>query len=208
MSMTMPEMALSWGGTVSGVTPAREDQDNTALDAFLSGVERRALRMAEMATGHREEALDIVQDAMLQLVSKYARRDPTLWGALFHRILQNRIRDWYRRQAVRQRVLAWWVGGRHAQGEDTVDGDILDSFPDPRSTGPEQGHAQARFATDLEQALQILPLRQQQTFLLRVWEGLDVAQTAHAMGISAGSVKTHYSRALATLRISLEAYRP
>ncbi len=197
-----------FGAKTAGGVTAQHSVDNKTLEAFLSDVERRALRMAEIATGQHEEALDIVQDAMLQLVHRYGRREPADWGPLFHRILQNRIRDWYRRQGVRQRVLAWWVGGRHEAGDADTGVDPLDRMPDPARTGPEQDYGDSRFAADLDAALHALPLRQQQAFLLRAWEGLDVAETACAMGISSGSVKTHYSRALSALRTKLEAYQP
>ncbi len=153
--------------------------------------------MAVLATGDAEEALDIVQDAMLILVKRYARKPEAEWAPLFHRILQNRIRDWYRRQTIRNRLRAWFSSD--ADAED----DPLQQLPAPENRGPQAEAGAAAMLTQLEQALQALPLRQQQTFLLRVWEGLDVKQTAQAMGISSGSVKTHYSRAVHNLRQQL-----
>ncbi|HKK04833.1 MAG TPA: RNA polymerase sigma factor [Gammaproteobacteria bacterium] len=172
------------------------------LDGFLAGVERRAFRMARIATGSRDEALDIVQDAMLALAKRYGDREPAEWGPLFHRILQSRIRDWYRRQQVRRRVFGW-LGG-----SDDEQGDPLDAVADERTAGPAGEHAQTRFSEALERALRALPMRQQQAFLLRAWEGLDVAETARAMGITEGSVKTHYSRAVHALRDKLEGHAP
>jgi RNA polymerase sigma-70 factor (ECF subfamily) len=157
--------------------------------------------MAQFATGNRDEALDIVQDAMLALARHYGGRSSDEWGPLFHRILQSRIHDWYRRRHTRHRWLAWL-------GTVDDDEDPLAALPDPDARRPEEQLANTRAGAALETALGNLPLRQQQAFLLRTWEGLDVAATAAAMGCSQGSVKTHYSRAVHTLRNLLEDHWP
>ena len=168
---------------------------NQALDRFLAGVERRAFRKAQIATGDADEAMDLVQDAMLKLVQRYGRRGEQEWAPLFHAILQSRIRDWYRRTKVRNR---WrqWLGSHQEKDED----DPLASIADTAQISSDEQLKLKRAAAALEQALRTLPLRQQQAFLLRAWEELDVADTARAMGCSQGSVKTHYFRAVHTLR--------
>ncbi|OGI52268.1 MAG: RNA polymerase sigma factor [Candidatus Muproteobacteria bacterium RIFCSPHIGHO2_12_FULL_60_33] len=170
-----------------------------ALDRFLAGVERRAFVMARLATGNADDAHDIVQDAMLTLVSRYASRGEQEWGPLFHTILQSRIIDWHRRSKVRNRLRVWF-GKRDEDDED----DPLQNIVDGRSPDPPAQLKDKQAMAALEAAIHKLPPRQQQAFLLRAWEGLDVAQTAHAMKCSEGSVKTHYSRAVHTLREQLE----
>jgi len=170
-----------------------------ALDRFLASTEQRAYYMAVMATGNREEALDVVQDAMFKLVRKYAQRAREEWPALFHRILQNTLNDWHRKQKVR-RQWRYWFGRAEEQDEE----DPLEQLPQPGQHHPEHRVGEERAMASLQQALTSLPLRQQQVFLLRQWEGLDVADTARAMGITEGSVKTHYSRAVQSLRKQLE----
>ncbi|WP_307717383.1 SigE family RNA polymerase sigma factor [Streptomyces sp. V4I23] len=59
----------------------------------------------------------------------------------------------------------------------------------------------------LVQALQQLPARQREALVLRHWLGLKESEIAAAMGISAGSVKTHTSRGIAALTQALEARR-
>ncbi|HET8710019.1 MAG TPA: RNA polymerase sigma factor [Spongiibacteraceae bacterium] len=170
------------------------------LDAFLAASERRAYRMALLATKRSADALDIVQDAMLQLVQHYRQRTPQEWPPLFQRILQNRIMDWHRQQA-RQSRWFWQKGAINLNGDD--DEDPIAIIEDPRENNPQE---LLQRASDVETVLRVverLPLRQQQAFLLRAWEGLDVAETAAAMQCSEGSVKTHLFRALQTLRAAL-----
>lgn len=159
--------------------------------------------MAELATGNRDDALELVQEAMFKLVRRYARRPEGEWPALFHRILQHTIRDWARRRRVRFRWLSWWSDSGSEETQHAPEPE----FADPAGRDPETRVAQEDAMSTLMAELQALPLRQQQAFLLRVWEGLDVAQTACAMGCSQGSVKTHLARAMGRLRGVLEAHR-
>lgn len=183
--------------------PATPTDESPVLERFLRESERRALRMAELAAGNREEALDLVQDAMLGFVRHYAARPADEWPPLFWRVLDSRINDWHRRQRVRGRWLGWF----DRAGDDDEHDDPIAAAPDPCEPGPLARLADSEAGIALEAALRALPLRQRQAFLLRLWEGLDVADTAAAMRCSEGSVKTHLWRALANLRNTLEKYR-
>lgn len=178
--------------------------DNLTLSRFLADVEKRAFRMAHFATGDKEEALDIVQDTMMSLVKRYANKEPDQWRPLFYRILNNRIKDHYRRAKTKSMVFGWF--GRSSEEED-AELDPIAQSPDLGANVVEQVKAD-RAMVALDDAIRQLPQRQQQAVMLRLWEGLDVAQTAQAMGCSDGSVKTHYSRAVAKLRESLGDHWP
>jgi len=158
--------------------------------------------MAEIATGNRDEALDILQDAMFKLVEKYAGRDTKEWGPLFTTILQSRIKDWYRRNQVRNRFRSWFSRKDDDQGDPVLQ-DPIQQAEDEKARTPEQLLQSDRRIDELDLAMHALPLRQQQAFLLRIWEGYSVEETAKVMKCSAGSVKTHYSRAVHTLRDKL-----
>lgn len=190
--------------TSTPMTGTRALQKKRQLNQFLAEVERRALRIAEIAVRDRDEALDLVQDAMIKLVRNYSERSDDEWTPLFYRILQNGIRDWHRRQAVRNRVMAW-IGRKPS---DDNDYDAVAAAPDPIGRTPAEELANSEAMQRLEIAVSELPGRQREAFMLRMFEGLDVSGTAVAMGCSEGSVKTHYSRALHALREQLEDYRP
>lgn len=161
------------------------------MDFFLKAIEKRAYKIAEFATSDRDEALDLVQNTMIKLVQRYAGRPEPEWTLLFYRILQNEIRDWKRKA---------WIRGLFHQNDDNVD-----LIKDERlRSHPDRVIQQDTLSQKIHLAIKRLPFRQQQVFLLRNYEGLDVNQTAKAMNCSPGSVKTHYSRALDYLREQLE----
>ena len=182
-----------------GSTQQRKEKtldSSRELEAFLVSVEKSAFHIARLATRDGDEALDIVQEAMIKLVRNYASRPAAEWKPLFYRILNNRITDWHRRRTVRGKVMALLPIRRdHDEGYD-----VIAEAPDPRQQTPLDELATADAMDALGAAVAELPRRQREAFLLRNLEGLDVADTAAAMGCSAGSVKTHYSRAVHRLR--------
>jgi RNA polymerase sigma-70 factor (ECF subfamily) len=197
--------AIGLGGgvaTLVRVSTDDRDIDGGSLDAFLAGVEKRAFRIAQIATRDRDEALDIVQDAMLKLTRSYAQRAPAEWPPLFYRILDNTIRDWQRHQSVRRRLLFWRDDARDGEESDPVQ-----LLPDPEAHGDALLQRHEALGV-LEAALRGLPARQRQAFELRLWHGLSVEESARAMGCSAGSVKTHLFRALQALRARLQGVWP
>lgn len=181
-------------------------EQHAELDRFLAGAERRAFLIAQSATGNRDDALDIVQDSMLQLVRRYANRSSDEWAPLFHRILQNRIRDHWRRSGARSRVFGFFP--RRNIDESVTPDQPWTERPDPAAIEPSEALVQRGATEQLLAALGRLPDRQRVAFTLRVWEGLNVADTAKAMGCGQGSVKTHLSRALTTLRSELGDHWP
>ena len=179
----------------------------TELSQFLSAVERRSYKQALYAVHNEHTALDIVQDAMIKLAEKYGGNPAIEFPMLFQRILQNTIRDYHRRQKVRN---AWsTLFSSLTPKNESEEYDPLDSLRDDENqsvpTAPEESLQQRQTIALIEQALGKLSSRQREAFLLRYWEGMDTAETAAAMGCTEGSVKVHCSRATHALAESLKA---
>jgi len=176
------------------------------LSDFLAEVERRAYKQALFAVRDDHLALDIVQDAMLKLAEKYASRPLAELPLLFQRILQNTIRDFYRRQKVRS---LWTMPISSLFGGDgNEDYDPLETLEVENDSNfgesPSKRLERSQVLGYIEKALEKLPARQRQAFLLRYWEEMDVAEAAKVMGCSEGSVKTHCSRATHALAVMLK----
>jgi RNA polymerase sigma-70 factor (ECF subfamily) len=171
-------------------------------------VEKRAFKQAVFAVRDEEAALDIVQDAMLRLSEKYGHLPAGELPALFHRIVQNAIRDWFRRQKVRSLWTTLLSSIGPGRDEDDEQDPLETLQPAGRSysqDAPAERLEQAQVLEIIEQEISRLPARQREAFMLRYWEELDVAETARAMNCSEGSVKTHCSRAAHALQAALAA---
>jgi RNA polymerase sigma-70 factor (ECF subfamily) len=168
-----------------------DPQIRQAMDTFFRESEQKAYLMAITLTHDRQDALELVQESMLKLVQKYSHRESDEWGPLFYRILQNAIRDWFRKQKFRQvlqGLMPWQSESAGEKVEVSAENQVL---------------LDEKLAQVME-ALRQLPLRQQQTFLMRAWQEFSTRETAFALSISENSVKTHYARATHQLRYLLE----
>lgn len=214
--------------TITPPLKSRCETSSMTLDDFLASVEIRAFKTACFSTRSKVDACDIVQDAMMKLVKSYREREANEWPLLFNRILQNTIIDWHRANQRNRKVVSFDENDYQTsgQGERPCDSSYDNSRDNSHdnshdnlhnSEGSEaNGYAAADSENPLKQvariddinalqnALEQLPLRQRQAFLLRNWEGFDVAETATIMDCSSSSVKTHHARAIKTLRKLLE----
>jgi RNA polymerase sigma-70 factor, ECF subfamily len=177
------------------------------LATFLAEVERRAFKQAVFAVRDEHLALDLVQDAMLKLTQSYGAKPATELPLLFQRILQNTIRDHYRRQKVRSlwtTLLSSLTPNREDDDQDPLE-TLEPAYESNRQEAPGDRLEQSQILEIIEEEISRLPERQREAFIMRYWEELDVAETARRMRCSEGSVKTHCSRATHTLAAALRA---
>jgi len=142
----------------------------------------------------------------MRLAEKYGDRPGIEWPMLLQRILQNAIRDRYRRSRVRS---LWTTLFSSLSTNDDEDNDPLETISAENLyeglRALERKLEMSQLLGIIEKEVEKLPPRQREAFLLRYWEEMDIAETAAAMGCSEGSVKTHCSRATHTLAAALGA---
>ena len=176
----------------------------STLEEFLKFIERRAFHMTRLSTNSVDDAHDIVQDTMYKLVEKYAGKAPADWKPLFYTILRSKTTDYYRRNAIRDKVFPWRKPNSN-ESNDYLE-PLINLSTSAGTDDPDSMLVRSERLQQLTSAIKQLPLRQQQAFMFRAWEGLSTLQTATAMGCTEGSVKTHYSRAMKRLRALLGDY--
>ncbi|WP_180162992.1 RNA polymerase sigma factor [Acinetobacter sp. YH12069] len=189
-----------------------ETQDSSVLKStaesrlknFMNEVTGRALVMMESAThGQHGIAMDLVQEAFISLHKAYAEKSTEEWYPLFYTILNNKLQDWRRKEARRSQPFSLFR--KVSLDDDDVE---LQDVVDESTPNPFDFLDQAVTAEEIQDAIAELPVRQQQAFMLRAWEGFDTHTTAEIMNCSEGSVKTHYHRAIQGLRTALAHLNP
>ncbi len=177
------------------------------LSEFLKSVEKRAFKRSVYHVRNEDSALDIVQDSMMKLAEHYGDKPVAELPMLFQRILVNCTLDWFRRNKTRNALFSN-LSDFESPGDDG-DFDLLETYQGVEDSqhgeSAEDTTRRAQTFHQIESAVQQLPGRQREAFLMRYWEEMDVAETAAAMGCSEGSVKTHCSRAVQALNIALRA---
>ena len=176
------------------------------MEEFLKSVEKNAFRMIQIATGGSDDALDILQDSMMAFVRNYSKKNELEWKPLFYKVVQNKIRDWFRKEKLKRLFFAC-VPGRRSHDSENLHNPI-ESVRDKKVIDPLTGIKTSQAMERLHDVLNQLPRRQQQVFLLRAWEGLSTKEAAMAMNCTEGTVKTHYFRAVNKLKHELEGTWP
>lgn len=176
------------------------------LNLFIKQVSGRALIMMEAATGHHDVARDLVQESFIALHQHYAKRPVSEWTPLFYTILNNRLMDWRRQETRKQKRFGWLRPAVAEDEQEALDSSLL--IEDEHNINPADFLNQEFTLQEIQKAISRLPLRQQQAFVLRAWENMDTKTTASIMDCSEGSVKTHYHRAIQTLRLHLSQFDP
>ena len=165
---------------------------NQQLDLFLRKHQKQAYGIALMNTRQEADALDVVQEAMIAFVNAYKHKPHEEWKPLFYRILQNKINDHHRKQK------SWLKHFFSSQDSVKLTEQHISSEPSPldRMDTHERGN-------QMIEIIKQLPMQQNQVVIYRHWQQMSVAETAHVMQISEGSVKTHLFRATQKIKQSL-----
>lgn len=159
-------------------------QNKDQFAQFLAAIERRGFRAALLTLGDTNDAVCAVAVAMARMARQYRDYSSHEWGPLFHRILNESVRQRARWQRVRSVLFGWLPLRSRRRRQHTA------------------GHESAALQA-FDRALAALPAQQRQAFLLRVAEGYDAAQTAKAMECDSEQAKIQFSRAVIALRKQL-----
>jgi len=171
------------------VRPAADQAIAELYAAHWTGL----VRLAWLLLRDDLAAEEVVQDAFIAVHRRWdAIRDPQAAAAYLRRSVVNGARSGLRHRGVEERYVS------REQGEPTA-------YARHTEASAEERALQSESTTTMIGALGRLPQRQREVLTMRYYLDLSEAEIADALGISAGSVKAHAHRGLATLRDRMEA---
>lgn len=161
-------------------TPVCTSASTTQFTSYVRAKGPTLLRAARSLTADPCDAEDLLQTALAKTYLAWDRIDD-------HRALDGYVR----RTLVNTRTSLW--------RKRRVDEFATDELPEPAAAGPDHTEQQAQ-RDALLRAVGRLPTRQRAMVVLRYYEDMSEVQTAEALGVSVGTVKSAVSRALGKLR--------
>ena len=144
-------------------------------------------RLAFFHTSSVADSEDVVAEVFTTIAERYDMREINDPLAFLTKAVSNRSKSIHRNRATHHRILPRLVPGDLG---DSTSETVLKSADD---------HV-------VVQALRQLPERQRLSIVLRYYNGLSTNEIAERMGCKTGTVKSHTSRAMDSLRILLEPY--
>jgi RNA polymerase sigma-70 factor, ECF subfamily len=207
ISQSINDMLFSQESASTKLNSSQSQSLKSRLNKFLQSIEKNAFRYAFSHLSEEQLALDLVQESMLKFSTHYSTKPDTDWAPLFYTILNNQIRDHYRKQKVRTRygaILSLFQTSNDTHTEYQLQERIAASPRSDNMSNPESDLYAEQLRYRIQQAVKTLSLKQREVFLLREVEGMSVAETAGIVGCSVGSVKQHHFRAMRRLRTDLE----
>jgi RNA polymerase sigma-70 factor (sigma-E family) len=154
----------------------------------------RVVNLAYLLTGQRQLAEDLAQEAFLRVASRIREVSPDAFGAYLRQTVVNLVRSHFRHERVERRY-ADRVESEAARRRETTEAASRSTELETRD--------------ELWSALQALPARQREAIVCRYYLDLSEEQTADALRVAVGTVKSATSRGLQALRGTLESeWRP
>lgn len=169
------------------------------IDDFLNANEKKAYRKINYQIKNEHDSLDIVQEAMIKLVQNYQSKPISEYSSIFNTILHNCLVDFLRKQNLNNKYIKdYGVDSEEDSQYVLFDSEMFNNNFYDKSI--EDKIIDRDKMQQIMDAIQNLPTRQSEAFLLRYFDELSIEETAKVMNCSQGSVKTHCSRAIIALK--------
>ncbi len=171
--------------------------DLAAFEQLVARYQRRAMAVSYRLLNNRDDAMETVQDALLNAYEKLdTLKQPKRFGSWLLRIVSNRSLNRRRSRALRRKAS---LDAPTGDADDDRDGYVVPS-DDP---GPDEEAAAGDLKVQIERAIDELPEMQRQALILFSIEKMPQKDVAEILGTSVQAVKWHVFTARKKLKDKL-----